>query len=188
MKKLVVIFFVMATSMFAQNSIEPNRIITNADKLALLDSLNTYRIMEGLPKFEYSFEFESLSQQRTQSVKNHLDTLPKEAFDSNPRKALHFNFKNDICFFNSLGLPSNIKFGLKGECSAIIPVFTENEECVVEFFNGWKNSKDHWDGIMNPEFKYITVDWIETKNGIIACLNLFYLQDHDPATQKRICK
>jgi len=188
MKKLVIILFLLATNLLAQNSNQVNRIITFEDKMRLLDSLNKYRVLEGLPKFQYSFDYENLSQFRTQSVKQHLDTLSKEAFNLNSIKSLHFNFKKDICFFNSVNLPIGVKFGLKGECSAIIPVFTENEECVEKFFSGWKNSKAHWDCIMTQEFEYITVDWVETKNGIVACLNLFYLQEHNPETPKRICE
>lgn len=188
MKKFMVALFLFASVMVAKSAVNTNRIISLEDKMSLLDSLNKYRVMAGLPEFTYSFEYEALSQQRTESVKNHLDTLSKDGFLSNSRKALHFNFKRDICEFNSVNLPNTIKFGLKGECSAVIPSYTEYEECVKDFFTGWKNSEDHWNAIMNGEFKYITVDWIETKNGIVACLNLFYLQDHNPELPKRICE
>jgi uncharacterized protein YkwD len=188
MKKFVIILFLFATSLFAQNSSENKTIITLEDKMEILDSLNKYRVEAGLSPFRYSFEYENLSRQRTQSIKEHLDTLSKELFMSDSRKALHFNFKKDICFFNSVNLPNNVKFGLKGECSAIIPPYIENEECVEKFFNGWKNSQPHWEAIMNEEFTFVTIDWIETKNGIVASLNLFYLQDHNPELPKRICE
>lgn len=188
MKNFIIILFLLASSVVAQSAVNTNRIIVLEDKVRLLDSLNKYRVMAGLSEFTYSFEYEELSRQRTESVKNHLDTLPKIEFLKNSRKALHFNFKKDICEFNSVNLPNSVKFGLKGECSAVIPSFTEYEECVAEFFNGWKNSEEHWNAIMNSEFKYITVDWVETKNGIVACLNLFYLQEHNSEFPKRICE
>ena len=187
MKQLIIFLFAV-TSAFAQPQFKTGNHITNEDKLRFLDSLNKYRKMYGIHESKYSFAYEEISSIRISTIRKHIKNIGYEECKKDIRKHLHYNFMEDFCKFNISDLPSDTKFGWKGECTISANngyVIEKKFDIITEIFKAWKESQDHWCNMLDPDFKYITLAF-EYKDGIIvSVLNSFDLECTD--VEKKPC-
>lgn len=155
--------------------------LTKEDKLRFLDSLNKYRREIGSPELEYSFSHEELSSMRVNTIVNYVNEITYEECKTDFRKYLHYGFRKDFKTYNLRRLSSDTTFKWKGECVFIcnkMEVF-KGKDLVLELFNAWKSSEDHWNNMLDPDFKMVALD-IKYKDGlIISVLNPFQLKKTD---------
>ncbi len=186
--KHFIIFLFTATSVFSQSQFKTGDIITAQDKLRFLDSLNKYRKMYGIHESKYSFTYEEISSIRISTLRKHIQEVTYEKCKDSVRKHLHYNFMEDFCKFNISNLPLDTKFGWKGECTYAVDnnyIILKKKDLVSELFTAWKESPDHWNNMLDPDFKYISLAF-EYKDGlIISVLNSFELECIN--TEKKLC-
>lgn len=179
MKQLLLLL--ISTSLFAQSQSTVS--LKQEDKLRFLDSLNTYRKLVGTHELHYSFTYEKISKIRTNTLRNYLKKISKKECEDNPRKYLHYNFDKDFDIFKLKEFKKDTTIGWHGECTYAL--FTNNfdkKDLVSELFNSWKNSKDHWNNMLDSDFRYITLELEYKDNLVIAVLNSF---DFKTKTKKR---
>lgn len=157
--KTIILIFIMAFSMIAQTQSKTGDIITNTDKLRFLDSLNKYRIEAGVPALEYSFQEDSLAKLRVKTLFNHVDSLSEEEYKSDWQNHLHFNLRKDIKAYDKSNVVIDSFINMYGECAARLSRFNETEDLINELFQGWKNSKAHWELMLSPNYKTISLFW-----------------------------
>jgi len=182
MKKFIMLLLV-STSLFAQTSFKTGDVITTEDKLRFLDSLNKYRELAGVKPLKYSFRQDTLAAMRTETIFNHIESVTEEEYKSNWLEHLHFNLRDDIKKFDKKHIPIDSFINMYGECSARLSKLNSSEDLVSELFNGWKNSKLHWECMLNPNYEYIALNWfkdnqrhIRERKGTIASLVLVKLK------------
>lgn len=170
MKTLLLL--IISTSLFAQS--QSTISLTKEDKLRFLDSLNTYRKLVGSPESQYSFIYEKISTTRINTIRKYLKKISRKKCEANPRKYLHYNFDKDFNIFKLEEFKKDTTIGWHGECTyASFTNSFNKKDLVAELFNSWKSSKDHWNNMLDPDFKYITLELEFKDNLVIAVLNSF---------------
>lgn len=166
------LLLIISTSLFAQS--QSTISLTKEDKLRFLDSLNKYRKIAGSPESQYSFTYEKISTIRINTLRKYLKTISLKKCEANPRKYLHYNFDKDFNLFKLKEFKKDTTIGWHGECTyALLTNNLNKKDLVNELFNGWKSSKDHWNNMIDPDFKYITLELEFKDNLLIAVLNSF---------------
>jgi uncharacterized protein YkwD len=153
--------------------------ITKQDKLRFLDSLNKYRELAGVKPLKYSFRQDTLASMRTETIFNHIDSISEDNYQSEILGHMHFNLRQDIKRFDKSHIPADSFIQMYGECSARLSKLNLCKDLVSELFNGWKNSKEHWEIMLDPNYEYISLNWfidnqrhIRLRKGTIASLVL----------------
>jgi hypothetical protein len=172
MKNLFV-YFLLTIGIHSLNAQE---IVSIQQKLILLDSINKYRMELGLNKLKYSEEVENLCKIRTKTISNHIKSIDFDEYKKNFGSHLHKGFYLDYLDFNTKLQLYSSKFTITRPTENVchIPQKSENISSIVNLsFKGWKNSPDHWDGMMEEGIDHISLDFRETEIGIIADMILF---------------
>lgn len=177
--KNLILMILISTSVFAQSKFKTGDIITTEDKLRFLDSLNKYRSEAGVAALEYSFQEDSLARLRVKTLLNHVETLSDEEYKSDWQNHLHFNLRKDIKAYDKSNVVIDSFINMYGECAARLSRFNEAEDLINELFQGWKNSKAHWELMLSPNYKTISLFWfidnhreIRIRKGTFASLVL----------------
>ena len=182
MKKIMILLmFILFTPItFSQSNFKTGNVITNADKLRFLDSLNKYRIEAGVPILKYSFQEDSLARLRTTTIFNHVDSISEEEYDSDWLEHLHYKFIEDVRKYDKQLVHKDTVLNWSAECSARLSRLLYPDDLIDQLFHGWKNSKEHWKVMLDPKFKYIVLDWfidnqrtMRNRKGTFASLVLF---------------
>ncbi len=178
MKKLILLVL-LSTSMLAQSQFNTGDTITAIDKLRFLDSLNKYRTLAGVKPLQYSFRQDSLAKIRTETIFNRIDSITEDDYKSEILSHMHFNLRKDIKRFDKSHIPVDSFIQMYGECSARLNKLNVCKDLISELFNGWKNSKEHWEIMLDPNYEYISLNWfidnhrhIRLRKGTIASLVL----------------
>ena len=177
--KTLLLILLSTVSLFAQSQFKTGDVITTEDKLRFLDSLNKYRIEAGVPALEYSFQEDSLARLRVNTLLNHVETLSDEEYKSDWQNHLHFNLRKDIKAYDKSNVVIDSFINMYGECAARLSRFSDTDNMVDKLFQGWKNSKPHWELMLNPNYKTISLFWfidnhreIRIRKGTFASLVL----------------
>jgi hypothetical protein len=173
--KQLIIFLFANFSLFAQQQIQSIQlnVISEDDKVRIVDSINKYRRNSGLNDVVYLHELDTLAKLRTNTIFGHIDTLTEEVISANPIKQLHFGADNDINRFIVENLPEDTSFSYVSECSARLTYSMKSKDLISTLFKGWKLSPEHWKSIMDPEFKYVSLYWKKGDKFLIASLIFF---------------
>jgi hypothetical protein len=178
--KQIIIFLFAVTSVFAQSQFKTGDTITTEDKLRFLDSLNKYRILAGVEPLEYSFQEDSLSKYRTLTLFKHVDSISEEEYKSDITENQHHLFFEDVIKYEKRHIHIDTVINWSAECSARLSKYNIPDDLVNELFQGWKNSKAHWNMMLDPRFEFIVLDWfldnqrhIKLRKGTFSSLVLF---------------
>jgi len=190
MKTFILMLFATA-SLFAQSQFKTSSIISNEDKLRFLDSLNKYRVLAGVKPLQYNFQEDSLARLRVGTIFNHVNSISEEEYKSNFIENLHFNYFEDIEKYIKENIHKDSVITWDAECSARLSKLAFPEDMVNELFNGWKNSKPHWEIMLDAKFEFISLYWfmdverhIRERKGTFASLVLFS-KDKTKSAKKR---
>jgi hypothetical protein len=162
MKKFLIFAMLLITlSLFAQSEPKTQHILNKEQKIRFLDSLNKYRIAGGLPIFKYSFQEDSLSRLRINTIFKHIDSIGETEYKKDIIEHQHHNWKEDWDNYDLKNVHKDTVISYYGECTARLHKLTEVDDMVNHLFQGWKNSKAHWNAMMSPEYEYITLHWLD---------------------------
>jgi uncharacterized protein YkwD len=157
--KAVILMIFSAVSISAQGQINIGGVIRSEDKLRFLDSLNKYRIEAGVPALEYSFQEDSLARLRVNTLFNHVESLSEEDYKSDWQNHLHFDLRKDIKAYDKSNVVIDSFINMYGECAARLSRFSDTDDMANKLFQGWKNSKPHWELMLSPNYKTISLFW-----------------------------
>ena len=178
---MILLMFILFTPItFSQSNFKTGNVITNADKLRFLDSLNKYRIEAGVPILKYSFQEDSLAKFRSKTILKHIDSISDSEYNANWMEHLHYNFESDRLEYDRKNVHKDTVLRLVAECSARLNKFEKVEDLVDKLLQGWKNSKPHWEVMLDKDYEYMVLNWIvddkrefKLQRGTIASL-VFY--------------
>lgn len=162
--KNIIIVLVMTVSvpLFSQ---------TLEDKQNFLQELNRYRREAGVEELSYAFEADTLARLRLNTINDRLDSVGENWHDE-WMENLHWKSDRDFCRYNVENVPQDTTITWTGECSARLGFYHMRMTIWKVMFDGWKNSKEHWKLMMEPELKYIAIGW-KKGNGLIGVLVMF---------------
>ena len=167
-------FFLLLIGVIIQSCMTPKKAgyctnyLTDEQKREFTDSMNYYRTLEGVPLVKYSFIHEPLSMIRIKTIFEHVRETPVEELEKDAVYHYHYGIEADSkSYFDSVPL-YNVVWS---ENVAVGKTLFYKKD----LFHGWKSSPKHWDNMMNPDIKYISLcECISSKNGFtLAVLSLF---------------
>lgn len=159
--------FAFVSTAFAQSKQE---------KIDFLDMVNEHRFFADMPLYVYSSEADTLAKKRLETLKMHIDSVGFSGVRSNVREALHHRSDEDFAEFSKTFLhPSDSVLGWNSECSLLLMGSDSSDvpNPVRMSFRMWKNSPDHWSGIMDKDFKRLAFAYEFYEGGMIAVLVLW---------------
>ena len=152
---------------------------TPEQKQEFLDSLNKYRIAAGSNPVEYDYDADALAQTRVQTICKHLDDISEQEYNSDVRLHLHHDCEEDFKNYHSKVKSEKLDtLGRGGECSAYLTRWFSNNPASmhIKLFNGWKNSPDHFEAMMDSRYEYIALSWTYHKDQVVASLVMFQVK------------
>lgn len=178
--KLILLVIFSVVSISAETQFKDSVFISNSDKLRFLDSLNKYRIQAGVKPLQYSFQEDSLAKLRSRTILNHLDSISEANYMSDWIEHLHYNFDFDMLDYDRKNVHKDTVLCWTAECSARLSKFQKADDLINRLFQGWKNSKAHWEVMLDGRYEHIALNWIvdnqrhvRLQKGTIASLVLF---------------
>lgn len=168
MKAFAFVFIVFGSFAIAQAQ-------TESQKIDFLNRVNDERFFKGLPLYEYSSEADTLAKKRIETLKRHIDSIGSSGVRADVREALHYRSNEDFSWFNKNILPADSAIGWNSECTVMLWNADTNEvkNPSSMSFRMWKNSPDHWSGIMDKDFKRLAFAYEFYESGMIAVLVLW---------------
>jgi hypothetical protein len=181
MKKMMLILMMLISNFsFAQTGFKTGDTITTFDKLRFLDSLNKYRALAGATPVKYSFQEDSLARLRVSTIYKHVDSIGEVEFRKNVVEHQHHNWEADWYSYDKKNVHPDTVLAYYAECTARLHKLVEVEDMVDKLFNGWKNSPEHWEVMMDSKYEYVTFDWfidnqkhIRLRKGVFSALVFF---------------
>lgn len=165
-------------SMYANET--DGHVLTPADKLRFLDSLNYYRAEYGSPPLCYSFQEDSLARLRVATIYHHIDSLENASITFDIMEALHFRYDEDIRAYDKNNVHPDTVLAWQGECSARLSRFKASNDWTNELFQGWKKSPAHWEMLMDSKYEHAIIHlysdterYFKFRKGSFASLLLF---------------
>lgn len=156
---------------------------TLEDKQNFLQELNRYRREAGVGELSYAFEADTLARLRLNTINDRLDSVGENWHDE-WLENLHWKSDRDFCRYNVENVPQDTTITWTGECSARLGLYHMRMTFWNVLFNGWKNSKEHWKLMMEPELKYIAIGW-KKGNGLIGVLVMFDKEPRKNPSKKK---
>jgi len=172
--KIYKAFFLLFIGVMIQSCMVPKNVgyctnyLTDEEKREFTDSMNYYRASVGVPPVKYSFIHEQLPMKRIQTIFEHLRETPEEEIKKDGNYHHHFGIEADSkSYFDSVPL-YNVLWS-----ENVIKGFTLYHK--IDLFKEWKSSPKHWENMMKPEFRYISLcECISSKSGFtLVVLSLF---------------
>lgn len=167
--------------------------LSEADKLRFLDSVNSYRIIKGVPPLRYSFQEDSLSRLRVASIYRHIDSIGDDEWKKDISEAQHFRFFEDLDVYDKNNVHPDTVLSWQGECTARLGKLFKIDDWVEELFHGWKNSPEHWKMMLDSDFEYMTLHLysdthrhIRLRKGHFAALVLFSKERNQRSVTPRL--
>jgi hypothetical protein len=161
MKSLLLCMMILFVNvLFAQKGYKAGDTITSFDKLRLLDSINRYRALKDIPLLSYSFQEDSLARLRISTIYNHVDSIGEVEFRKNVIEHQHYNWEADWYSYDKKNVHPDTVLSYYAECTARLHKLVEVDDMVDNLFNGWKNSPEHWEAMMDSKYEYITFYWL----------------------------
>lgn len=187
---IIILLFLVHGLCFSQSNRTGN-FITKEDKLRFLDSLNAYRAEIGSIPLQYSFQEDSLARLRVATIFRHVDSISESEYKSDYVAALHYKFKDDIRDYDKKNVHPDTVLAFHGECSARLSKLSEPDDLISELFQGWKNSPEHWEMMLDSKYQHMMLYWfidndrhIRLRKGTIAVL-LMYTKAENETTRER---
>ena len=169
MKAFAFVFIVFGSFAIAQAQ-------TESQKIDFLNRVNEERFFKGLPLYEYSSEADTLAKKRIETLKRYIDSIGSSGVRADVREALHYRSDEDFAEFSKVFLhPADSVLGWNSECTVMLWNADTNEvkNPSSMSFRMWKNSPDHWSGIMDKDFKRLAFAYEFYESGMIAVLVLW---------------
>ncbi len=154
---------------------------TPEQKQEFMDSLNKYRIAAGSDPVKYDYYADSLAQLRIQTICSHLDDIDQEEYSANIRKYLHYNIDADYKTYEEFLIATKQdSIGWSSECAAHLSKWMSNNPASIhiKLFQGWKNSQDHWNVMLDSRLRRIALAWKYHNGQIVASLVIFDLDSN----------